>query len=53
MVFKCREGCDKTFPARSKRDAHERVHTGEKPFQCDTCLKRFTQRAYLKSHPCH
>ncbi|XP_055326044.1 zinc finger protein 613-like [Sitodiplosis mosellana] len=29
---------------------HMRVHSGDKPFQCNECFKRFVQKSHLKEH---
>ena len=33
-----------------KYQSHTRVHTGEKPFQCDICLQRYSTKSNLTFH---
>ncbi|XP_028831766.1 zinc finger and BTB domain-containing protein 41 isoform X2 [Denticeps clupeoides] len=48
-VLKC-PMCEKTFDRIGKYESHTRVHTGEKPFQCEICLQYYSTKSNLTVH---
>ena len=44
------EFCGKSFGKRWNLISHQRIHTGEKQFQCDICLKTFSWKGNLRRH---
>merc|ERR1719319_379156 len=43
-------GCNKSFFVPRELVNHERVHTGEKPFECEVCTSRFRKEDQLSRH---
>ncbi|KAJ0065922.1 hypothetical protein NL108_000174 [Boleophthalmus pectinirostris] len=42
--------CDKAFNQKSALQVHMVKHTGKKPFKCEVCSIRFTQKSNMKHH---
>lgn len=42
--------CGKSFERVGHLERHKLIHTGEKPYGCDICGRRFNQKSSLKGH---
>ncbi|CAA7261641.1 unnamed protein product [Cyclocybe aegerita] len=43
-------GCEKAYTKPSRLEEHERSHTGQRPFVCETCSKSYLRETHLHAH---
>jgi hypothetical protein len=46
----CCSLCNKTFTEQRKPKAHQRIHSGKRPFSCYMRNKSFSEQSNLKAH---
>ncbi|XP_015915023.1 zinc finger protein PLAGL2 [Parasteatoda tepidariorum] len=44
------QGCTRVFSSRFKLVRHLHIHSGDRPFQCNNCGRRFHRKDHLKNH---
>ncbi|KJA27725.1 hypothetical protein HYPSUDRAFT_130794 [Hypholoma sublateritium FD-334 SS-4] len=44
------EGCEKAYTKPSRLEEHERSHTGQRPFVCETCGNSYLRETHLHAH---
>ena len=42
--------CSKAFPVPAKMEIHMRTHTGDRPFACEYCGQRFSEKGNMQRH---
>ncbi|KAL4218006.1 nucleic acid-templated transcription [Mactra antiquata] len=48
-IYRCLY-CDKVIPHKNNMTRHVLIHTGERPYECQICQKKFNQKSVLKTH---
>jgi KRAB domain-containing zinc finger protein len=47
--YRC-EQCDRAYSNSADLNKHRRTHTGERPYACTECAKKFVQKFHLQVH---